>query len=429
MIDYFFIIFLLVFISGFFSMSEISLAAARRVKLQILEAEGDARATKVLALQQDPGSFFTVVQIALNAIAILGGILGEQSLTPNISLVLHSLFGSATWIDTVSFLSSFFFVTSIFILFADLVPKNLAMVSPEKVAIHVVTPIIFCVTLFKPLVWIFNGLSNFIFKTFKLPTQRNDQITYDEIHAMVNAGAAAGVLQTSEHDMIGNVFELESRTVPSAMSQRDSIVYFNLQDSETIIRQKIAEHPHTKFLVCDGQIDNVVGYVESKDILKRVMTNQVFTKVQELSLRTALVVPDTLSLSEMLEQFKGTREDFAVIMNEYALVVGIITLNDVLSTLMAGVVHPFMEDQIVKRDDNSWLIDGATTIEDVCRALNIADLPESESYETIAGFMMTTLKKIPKRTDFVMVGDFKFEVVDIDQYRIDQLLVVKLSSF
>jgi CBS domain containing-hemolysin-like protein len=429
MIDYFFIIFLLVFISGFFSMSEISLAAARRVKLQILEAEGDTRATKVLALQQDPGSFFTVVQIALNAIAILGGILGEQSLTPNISLVLHSLFGSATWIDTVSFLSSFFFVTSIFILFADLVPKNLAMVSPEKVAIHVVTPIIFCVTLFKPLVWIFNGLSNFIFKTFKLPTQRNDQITYDEIHAMVNAGAAAGVLQTSEHDMIGNVFELESRTVPSAMSQRDSIVYFNLQDSETIIRQKIAEHPHTKFLVCDGQIDNVVGYVESKDILKRVMTNQVFTKVQELSLRTALVVPDTLSLSEMLEQFKGTREDFAVIMNEYALVVGIITLNDVLSTLMAGVVHPFMEDQIVKRDDNSWLIDGATTIEDVCRALNIADLPESESYETIAGFMMTTLKKIPKRTDFVMVGDFKFEVVDIDQYRIDQLLVVKLSSF
>lgn len=427
MLDYFFIIFTLVIISGFFSMSEISLAAARRVKLQILEAEGDVRATKVLALQQDPGSFFTVVQIALNAIAILGGILGEQSLTPTISLALHSLFGNATWIDTVSFLSSFFFVTSIFILFADLVPKNLAMVAPEKVAIHVVTPIVFCVTIFKPLVWIFNGLSNFIFKTFKLPTQRNDQITYDEIHAMVNAGAAAGVLQTSEHDMIGNVFELESRTVPSAMSQRDSIIYFNLQDSETIIRQKIAEHPHTKFLVCDGQIDNVVGYVESKDILKRVMTNQVFTKVQELSLRTALVVPDTLSLSEMLEQFKGTREDFAVIMNEYALVVGIITLNDVLSTLMAGVVHPFLEDQIVKRDDNSWLIDGATTIEDVCRALNINELPESESYETIAGFMMTTLKRIPKRTDFVMVGEFKFEVVDIDQYRIDQLLVVKLN--
>ena len=427
MIDYFFIIFLLVFISGFFSMSEISLAAARRVKLQIMEAEGDARATKVLALQQDPGSFFTVVQIALNAIAILGGILGEQSLTPTFTLILQSLFGNAPWIDTASFLSSFFFVTSIFILFADLVPKNLAMVAPEKVAIHVVTPIVFCVTIFKPLVWIFNGLSNFIFKTFKLPTQRNDQITYDEIHAMVNAGAAAGVLQTSEHDMIGNVFELESRTVPSAMSQRDSIVYFNLQDSETIIRQKIAEHPHTKFLVCDGQIDNVVGYVESKDILKRVMTNQVFTKVQELSLRTALVVPDTLSLSEMLEQFKGTREDFAVIMNEYALVVGIITLNDVLSTLMAGVVHPFLEDQIVKRDDNSWLIDGATTIEDVCRALSIDDLPESDSYETIAGFMMTTLKRIPKRTDFVMVGEFKFEVVDIDQYRIDQLLVVKLN--
>ncbi len=420
--DHFFVIFLLVAISGFFSMSEIALAAARKVKLQILEAEGDLRASKVLALQQEPGHFFTVVQIALNAIAILGGILGEQSLTPYFAKLFHSLFGEAVWIDTLSFLSSFVFVTSIFILFADLMPKKIAMVAPERVAMLVVSPLMVCVKLFKPLVWVFNGLSNLLLTTFNLPTERDDQITSDEIYAAVNAGAEAGILQTREHDMIGNVFELESRTVPSAMSQRDSIVYLTLQDNEESIRQ------NTKFLVCDGQIDKVVGYVESKDILKRILTNQAFSKVQELSLRTALVVPDSLTLSEMLEQFKATREDFAVILNEYALVVGIITLNDVLSTLMDGMVHPYLEDQIVKRDENSWLIDGATTIEDVCRALNIDDLPESGNYETIAGFMMTMLRKIPKRTDFVMVGEYKFEVVDIDQFRIDQLLVVKTSS-
>lgn len=423
--DHLLVILLLVAISGFFSMSEIALAAARKVKLQILEADGDLRASKVLALQQEPGHFFTVVQIALNAIAILGGILGEQSLTPYFAKLFQSLFGEASWIDTLSFLSSFIFVTSIFILLADLMPKKLAMVAPESVAMFVVAPMMLCVKLFKPLVWIFNGLSNLIFTSFNLPTERDDQITSDEIHAVVNAGAEAGILQTREHDMIGNVFELESRTVPSAMSQRDSIVYLSLQDNEESIRQKIAEHPHTKFLVCDGQIDKVVGYVESKDILKRILTNQAFSKVQELSLRTALVVPDSLTLSEMLEQFKATREDFAVILNEYALVVGIITLNDVLSTLMDGMVHPYLEDQIVRRDDQSWLIDGATTIEDVCRALDIDDLPESGNYETIAGFMMTMLRKIPKRTDFVMVGDYKFEVVDIDQFRIDQLLVVK----
>ena len=423
--DHVLIILLLVVVSGFFSMSEISLASARKVRLQLLEEDGDPRAKKVLALQQEPGHFFTVVQIALNAIAILAGILGEQALTPYFSHFFNSILGTTSWVETVSFLSSFAFVTSIFILFADLIPKKLAMAAPEAIAMAVVTPMLICVKLFKPLIWTFNGLANSFFKLFNLPTQRDEQITSDEIHAIVNAGAEAGILQTREHNMIGNVFELESRTVPSAMSHRDSIVFFSLHDSDVTIRQKIAEHPHTKFLVCDGQIDSVVGYVESKDILKRVLTNQAFSKVQELSIRTALVVPDSLTLSEMLEQFKGTREDFAVIMNEYALVVGIITLNDVLSTLMGGMVHPFLEDQIVKRDELSWLIDGATSVEDVCRALDIDDLPESGSYETIAGFMMTMLKKIPKRTDFVMVGHYKFEVVDIDQYRIDQLLVTK----
>ncbi|MFZ6768884.1 hemolysin family protein [Undibacterium sp. Di26W] len=426
--DHFLIIALLVAISAFFSMSEISLAAARKVKLQILEAEGEPRAARVLALQQEPGHFFTVVQIALNAVAILGGILGEQALTPYISRLFISIVGLNTWVETASFVTSFLFVTSLFILFADLMPKKIAMISPEAVAMLVVSPMLTCVRLFKPLVWVFNGLSNLLLRMLNLPTERNEKITSDEIYAMVDAGAEAGVLQEREHHMIGNVFELESRTVPSAMSQRDSIVFFTLQDTDVVIRQKIADHPHTKFLVCDGHIDNVVGYVESKDILKRVLTNQAFSKVQELSIRTALAVPDSLTLSEMLEQFKGTREDFAVILNEYALVVGVITLNDVLSTLMGNLVHPFMEDQIVQRDANSWLIDGATTIEDVCRALDIDTLPEQGSYETIAGFMMTMLKKIPKRTDYVMVGLYKFEVVDIDHYRIDQLLVVRLSS-
>ena len=425
--DHFLIIALLVAISAFFSMSEISLAAARKVKLQVLDAEGEARAGKVLALQMQPGHFFTVVQIGLNGVAILGGILGEQALTPYFINVFHSLFGLASWVDTASFISSFVFVTSLFILFADLIPKKMAMFAPETVAMNVVGPMLLCVRIFKPLVLFFNGLSNLIFALFKVSTTRDEQITSDDIFAVVDAGAEAGVLQAREHHMIGNVFELENRTVPSAMTQRDSVVFFSLHDNDAVIRQKIAEAPHTKFLVCDGHIDNVVGYVESKDILKRVMTNQVFSKVQELSLRTALAVPDSLTLSDMLEHFKGTREDFAVVLNEYALVVGVITLNDVLSTLMGNLVHPFSEDQIVKRDADSWLIDGATTVEDVCRALNIDGLPEQGNYETIAGFMMTMLKKIPKRTDCVICAGYKFEVVDIDNYRIDQLLVVRHS--
>lgn len=426
--DHILIILVLITASAFFSMSEISLAAARKVRLQILEAEGDNRASRVLALQQEPGNFFTVVQIALNAIAILGGILGEQALTPYFAKLFTHAFGLQSWIETLSFACSFLFVTSAFILFADLMPKKLAMIAPEKVAIWVVNPMLLCGKVFKPLVWVFNGLSEVLFRLFNLPTERDEQMTQDEFHAMVDAGAEAGILQASEHHMIGNVIELDNRSVLSAMTQRDDIVYFNLQDTDSTIRQKIAEHPHSKFLVCDGGIDQIVGYVESKDILKRVLTNQAFTKVQELSIRTALVVPDTLTLSEMLEQFKGTREDFAVILNEYALVMGVITLNDLLATLMGGLVHPFMEETIIARDANSWLIDGTATVEDVCRALGLDELPDQESYETIAGFMMTMLKRIPKRTDFVMLGEYKFEVVDIDHYRIDQLLVTRTNE-
>ena len=426
--DHFLVIGLLIAISAFFSMSEISLAAARKLKLQVLAAEGSQRAASVLELQQQPGHFFTAVQIALNAVSILGGILGEQALSPYFSSAFHALLGAGAWVDSASFLVAFVLVTSLFVLFADLMPKRLAMTAPEAIAMAVVGPMNTCVSLLKPLIWIFNGLANLLFKLFNISTQRDEKITSDDIYAIVDAGAEAGVLLESEHHLIGNVFELESRTVLSAMTQRGDIVYFTLQDSDVVIRQKIAEHPHTKFLVCDGHIDNVVGYVESKDILKRVLTNQAFTKVQELSMRTALVVPDSLTLSEMLEHFKGTREDFAVILNEYAHVVGVITLNDVLSTLMGNLVHPFLEDQIVRRDADSWLIDGATSVDDVCRALGLDELPEQESYETIAGFMMTMLKKIPKRTDCVFYGGYQFEVVDIDHYRIDQLLVVRADK-
>lgn len=426
-IDHLLIIGLLVAISAFFSMSEISLAAARKMKLQMLEAEGDLRAARVLALQQAPGHFFTVVQIGLNGVAILGGILGEQALTPYIEQSLNWLAGNQSWIPTLSFVSSFITVTSIFILFADLIPKRLAMIAPEKVALLVVSPMLLCLRAFKPLVWLFNSLADLFFRLFQLPQTRDEQITSDEIVAMVDAGAEAGVLLEHEQHVIGNVFELDSRTVPSAMTVRDSIIYLSMQDSEDVVRQKVAEHPHTKFLVCDGQIDQVVGYVESKEILRRVLTGQSFTRLNELSVRTVLAIPDTLTLSDVLEQFKTGREDFAVVMNEYALVVGVITISDVLNTLMGNLVHPFSEDQIVQRDQQSWLIDGATSAEDVCRALGLDHLPEQGSYETIAGFMMTMLKRIPKRTDFVMVGDYKFEVVDIDHFRIDQLLVVRQS--
>jgi CBS domain containing-hemolysin-like protein len=419
------IIVLLMAISAFFAVSEISIAAARKMKLRQMADDGDIRAEKVLALQEKPGKFFTVAQIGLNAVAILSGIVGESALTPFFSSII-SLVYQGELLHVISFVLSFVLVTSLFILFADLIPKRTAMIQPERVAVSIVGPILWCLTIFSPLVWFFNGMANRLFKLFKLPMVRSDEITSDDIFAIMDAGAEAGVLQRQEHHLIENVFELESRTVPSSMSSRESIVYFTLEDSDEELHEKIATQPHSKFLVCDDTIDRGVGYVDSKDIMMRLLKQQPISLKKELTVRTVMIIPDSLTLSELLERFKSAREDFAVVMNEYALVVGVITLNDVMSTVMGDLVSQTQEEQILRRDELSWLIDGMTPLQDVVRALDIDEFPEEGNYETIGGFMMFMLRKIPKRTDYVEYAGYKFEVVDTENYKVDQLLVTRV---
>lgn len=411
-------------LSAFFSIAEISLSSARRIKLHVLMENGDTRAREVLALQSRPGHFFTVVQIGLNAIAILVGIFGEASLTPYFRSVL-SLAYNGPHLDTLSFLCSFLSITSIFILFADLLPKRLAIINSEQLALRVVGPMLFCIVLFKPVVWFFTTTSDWMLKLLGQPAQRVDDITTDDIHAMMDAGAEAGVLHQAEHNVIGNVFELEYRLVPSAMTTRESIIYFTLQESEEELRQLIANYSHSKFMVCDGSIDRMVGYADSKDLLLRIINNQPLTLRDAPWLKPVLTIPDSLTLSELLTQFRASREDFAIVINEYALVVGLITLNDVMSTVMGDMVQA-QQQQIVKRDDESWLVDGLTAVEDVMRVLEIEQFPDDNNYETIAGFLMYMLRKVPKLTDSVMWAGYKFEVVDIENHRIDQLLVTRL---
>ncbi|MGL5007531.1 MAG: hemolysin family protein [Plesiomonas sp.] len=412
--------------SAFFSISEISLAASRKIKLKVMADEGNVGAARVIALQEQPGNFFTVVQIGLNAVAILGGIIGDTAFSPYFeSLLIHWV--SPEMASKIGFLLSFSIVTGGFILFADLMPKRIGMAEPESISTRIVTPMQFCITVFKPLVWFFNGIANTLFKLFNIPTIRKEDITSDDIYTVFEQGALAGVLGKQEHHLIENVFELESRTVPSSMTPREDVIYFDIRESEQSIREKISAHPHSKFLVCDNNIDSVVGYVDSKDMLMRILNGKSIALHEGLPMHNPLFVPDSLTLSETLESFKGSSEDFAVILNEYALVVGIITLNDVMSTLMGDLVNQNQEELIVQRDENTWLIEGSTPIDDVMRALDIDEFPDSDNYETIGGFMMFMLRKIPKRTDYTIFDKYKFEVVDIDNFKIDQLLITRIS--
>ncbi|MBE4608252.1 hemolysin family protein [Vibrio navarrensis] len=420
------IIIALILTSCFFSMSEIALAAARKIRLRQLAEEGDERATQVLALQSNPGNFFTVVQIGLNAVAIMGGIVGESAFTPHIKTLLESWL-PATWVNQLSFFCSFILVTSLFILFADLMPKRIAMVMPEKIAMTLVRPMLICISLLKPFVWIFNGLANTIFRLFSVPAERNDDITSDDIYAVMDAGAEAGVLDRGEQKMMESVFEMQSVPVTSAMTPRESLTYLSMKDDEEVLKKKISEDPHHKFLVCDDQLDAIKGYIDSKELLTRLINGQPLNLKEGSMVQSCPIIPDTLSLSEALEYFKNSRVDFAVIMNEYALVLGIVTFNDLQSAVMGTWVLAEGEEQIVARDHNSWLVDGVTPITDVMRALNIDEFPHPQNYETIAGFMMYMLRKIPRRTDSIIYSGYKFEVVDIDNYKVDQLLVTRVE--
>lgn len=412
--------------AGFLSLTEIALAGARKVKLKILAESGDERAQKVLDLQQNSADFFAASQIGLNAVAILGGILGEGAFRPYF-LEFVSRFYVGNWTETISFVLSFTLVTSLFILFADLMPKRMAMIAPEKIAVSVINPIQIFIVVCKPLAWFINAVANLLFRLFKVNTTREDNITFDDISAVMDAGAQAGVLQKQEHHFIENVFELEERNVPSSMTPRENVVFFTLKEPEESIRQKLAEYPYSKFLVCNETIDQVIGYVDAKDILVRILNNQKINQLHESTIRTVLTIPDSLTLSELLDRFRSSKEKFAVVFNEYALVVGVITLSDIMITVMGDWVTPMDEElQIIKRDNNSWLIDGSTPIEDMKHALAIDEMPDEDNYETLAGFMMYQLRKIPKPADTVIFGGYKFEVVDVDHFKIDQLLVTRL---
>ena len=421
------IIALLIAASAFVAVAEISLAASRRLRLRQMADDGDPRAEKAIQLQEQPGDYFTVVQVGQNAISILGGIVGESTISGSLSGVL-SWWMPATTSQSVGSVLSFLFITSMFILFADLLPRRLSMVEPERLLLRVLRPMLMLTKVFKPIVWFYGRITDAVIRMLGMPDKRDERITSDDILAMTEDGARAGVLAEREQQAIANIFELDTRTVASAMTQRDSVAYFLRDDPDHVIRARIAEEPFSTYPVCEGDIDHVVGYVDAKDLFQRVLNNQPISLQDDSLIRKILLVPEKNTLAEVLDQFQQAHEDFAVILNEYSLVVGVVTLNDVMSTVMGDLVSPDDEEQIIQRDENSWLIDGITPIDDVMRVLDLEALPNEEEYETLAGFLMVMLRRVPRRTDSVNWGGYRFEVMDVDSYRIDQVLVTRMHD-
>lgn len=420
------IIFLLVVISAFFSVSEIALASARKLKLQGLIEEGNERAQKILKIQENSGDFFAIVQIGINIVSILGGSLGS-SIVKDIIIK----FELSHYNENILSIISFLLITFLFVQFADLIPKRVAMVYPENIALKTVNLMSILIFVFKPVIKIINFIADFVLGIFRIDSARNETVTYDDIVAVVDAGAVSGILQEKEHSLIENIFELDSRWVSSIMTTRDEISYLTLDDSEETLREKIMDYPHNKFLITSSDIDSILGYVTSKDLLPSIMLNEKpISELIKNYRKNLLILPNTLTLSETLDRFNEAKDDFAIILNEYGLVVGLVTMKDVVNTLMGDIVFQNSEDQqIISRDENSWLIDGVTSVEDVKKVLDrIERFPEEDTYESLAGFLIYMLKTIPKRGAKLDFMGYRFEIVDVDNYKIDQILVIDLQQ-
>lgn len=422
---------LLILVSAFFSISEIALTASRRTKLQTLSERGDRRATKIMLLKEEPGNFFTIVQIGVNSVAILAGIVGEKHVSELMQAALLPYLDAVTT-QRIANVGSFLIVTLLFIQFADLIPKRIAMTFPEACALVVIGPMLTLIRIFKPLVYVFNGAADAALRLCGVPTKHIDQITSEDIAAMVDAGAEAGVLHKHEIHLIENVFELDAKNVTAVMTPRDDVVYIGLDEPADSLRRKLVSFPHAQYPVCGHNLDDVLGYIDSKDILQMFLADDstgVIGNIGNIGKRhnkNVLVIPDTLTLTESLTRFREMHQSFGVVMNEYGLVVGIVTLDDIVGALMGNIIYSTEDEQIVRRDETSWLVDGLTPLVDLKKALDLDELPGEDYVDTAAGLVIYTLKRIPKKSEAIEAAGFRFEVLDIDHHKIDQLLVSRL---
>ena len=422
------LILILIGVSVVIALSEIAFAAARELRIRALAEAGNKQALRFVALRARSGEVITALQIATNAVSILAGTVGEDTLGPVFRAGLLALGVDAGAAGIAGSVLAFLLVTALFVLFADLTPKRVAMLVPEDVALAVVWFPELAVKVLKPLVWCFGKLSDGLIGLLRLEsTVPADAVTAEDFRMILAGGAASGVLMKNEYRLIENVLALELRSVTSVMTIRDDIVFLDISDPLEVQQDKVRRRPFSHYPICDGGIDAVIGCVRAEDVLATAIDRSAevdFAKAR----RDVLSVPDTLNVWEVLAEFQAQSTGFAVVVSEYALVVGVVTFKDLMGALMQGLANPFEEQAILKRDDQSWLVDGVAPFVDVMRTLGIKHLEAEAAYETIGGFIVHRMRRAARKGDKVEAAGFVFEVVDADKMRLNQLLVSKVGK-
>jgi putative hemolysin len=420
---------LLIVLNGLFAMSEVALLTARKARLQKLVAEGDRSAAAALAMGENPNRFMSTIQIGITSIGILNGIVGEAAFAQPLSHWLMRLGVPDHYAAVLATALVVVIVTYVSIVVGELVPKRLGQINPETVARFVARPMSWLALVSRPFVKALSGSTDILLKMMGVDPASVSTVTEEEIHAMLAEGSDAGVIEQNEHTMVRNVFRLDERQISSLMVPRSDVVYLDVEESVEENLAKVAETDHSRFPVCRGGLDDVIGFVHTKQLLAQSLRGEAIDLTQHL--QEILYVPETLTGMELLENIRNSNTQIALVLDEYGEVQGLITLQDLLEAITGEFASPGDENSwALQRDDGSWLLDGLIPIPELKDRLALRTVPEEEKarYQALSGMLMLVLGRMPQTGDTIVWENWKLEVVDMDGKRIDKVLAVPVVT-
>jgi putative hemolysin len=413
------LVLLLVIINGVFALSEMAIVSSRKARLQQRINEGDTDAIIALKLSEHPNDFLATVQIGITLIGVLAGAVGGATISDAMALWFASLPALKPYAESISLGIVVVVITFLSLLLGELVPKRLALHNPERIAGIVATPMLFLSKLFSPAVKFMGAATDLVLRMMGVKPTLEPPVTEEEILVQLDQGTQAGVFEEAEQDMVEGVFRLHDRRVFSLITPRSEIVWLDVNDTTEEIKQVIEESMYSQFPVCEDSLDNVLGTIKARDLLLESLHGEPLRL--KLNLQPVTYIPETAHASRALEIFKSGSAEMLMVVDEFGSVQGLLTISDILEEIVGDIEDG--SPQATQRQDGSWLLDGMLSVEDFKEIFNIRRMPDEEEYETLGGFVMSHLGRVPAPAENFDWGGLRFEVVDMDGNRVDKVLV------
>ena len=418
------IIISVILINAIFVLSEMSIASSRKARLQQRINEGDKRAMTALQLIDDPNLFLATVQIGISLVGVFVGAVGGATLSEPLSQLLARIPALAEYAESIALGIVVVSIAFVSIVLGELVPKRIALHNPERIASLLAGPMITVSKLFKPFVWLLGRITDLVLRLLGIQPGMEPPVTEEEIQLLIDQGTQAGVFEAAEQDMVEGVFSLGDQRVYSLMTPRTDIVWLDINDPVEEIRAKISGSEYSRFPVRQGSLDTILGIVKARDLLVPSLGGEQI-RLKDL-LRPAFFIPETMFAARALEIFKEKGTEMLLIIDEFGGLQGLLTITDVLEEIVGQIETE--EPQATQRQDGSWLLDGMLEVDEFKEIFNLHILPHEDEYETLSGFVMVSLGRVPQATDHFEWQGLRFEVIDMDGRRVDKVLVTTLPQ-